>query len=226
MKVQTVVEFSVNKVKDKDGKFVDDKRVENSKSESVTESGLDAVLQKQKMYVEDKLNQVQLDSFSVGAIHKIVITVYSTRRARGSSYIQTPEPYQNPKCGLINIKNDDSECFKWCMRYHQSEQVKNYDRLTVLKKLEDKYNYDNIEFPTTYDDIKQFEIDNEICINVYTIDIDNGLIKDYIGNIHFIKNDIVYLLRIESEDATKSHYVYIKTHPEIVKIKMFLLEVM
>ena len=111
MKVQTVVEFSVNKVKDKDGKFVDDKRVENSKSESVTESGLDAVLQKQKMDVDDKLKQVQLDSFSVGAIHKIVITVYSTRRARGSSYIQTPEPYHNSRCGLINIKNDDSECF-------------------------------------------------------------------------------------------------------------------
>ena len=53
------------------------------------------------------------------------------------------------------------------MRYHQSEQIKKYDRLTVLKKLEDKYNYDNIEFPITYDDIKQFEIDNEIYKYIY-----------------------------------------------------------
>ena len=140
-----------------------------------------------------------MDSFSIGEIHKIIITVYNTRRARGSSYIQTPAPYHNSRCGLINIKNGDDECFKWCMRYHQSEQVKNFDRLTVLKKTEDKYNYGTIEFPTTADDIKQFEIDNEICINVYTIDVDNGLIKDYIGEIHFIENDIVYLLRIESE---------------------------
>ena len=219
MKVQTVVEYlAASDVKKKE---YGDTRVENSRSQTVTESGLDDILQQQKMYVNTKL-QEQLDSHFIGYVLKIIITVYSTRRARGSSYIKTPEPYNNAKCGLINIKNEDDECFKWCMKYHQSEQVKHCDRLTVLKKVEDKYNYDNIKYPATYDDIKQFETDNEICINVYTIDVDNGLIRDYMGNIHFIKNDIVYLLRIESEDGSNSHYVYIKHIQRLLNLKCYI----
>ena len=223
MKVQTAVEYTVTKAKQEPGDVaVSNTRVENSKSEQVTESGLDETLQNQKIYVENKLNQIQMDSLAILQISKIIITVYSTRRARGSSYIPTPAPYNNAKCGLVNIQNEDEMCFKWCMKYHQTPQAKNNDRVSVLKKVADKYNYDNIEFPTTYEDIKQFETDNELCINVYTIDPDNGLVKDYIGNIHYIRNDIVHLLRVESEGGdSKSHYVYIKHIQRLLNLKCY-----
>jgi hypothetical protein len=35
------------------------------------------------------------------------------------------------------------------MKYHQSEKKKHDDRVTVLSKLEDKYNYDGISFPVS-----------------------------------------------------------------------------
>jgi hypothetical protein len=54
----------------------------------------------------------------------INLEIFSVNSVRGSCYIPTPEKYSNPKCGLINIKNDDNECFKWCMLYHQSKQEK------------------------------------------------------------------------------------------------------
>ena len=38
------------------------------------------------------------------------------------SYIKTPETYTDPKCGLINIKNEDDDCFKHCTSYHQPKQ--------------------------------------------------------------------------------------------------------
>ena len=43
------------------------------------------------------------------------------------------------------------------MKYHQTDKSKHSDRLSVLKKVEDKYKYDNMNFPTSYDDIKTFE---------------------------------------------------------------------
>ena len=52
------------------------------------------------------------------------IKFYNNKTARGGSYIKTPEKYNNPKCGLINIKNEDDECFKHCLTYHQSKQEK------------------------------------------------------------------------------------------------------
>ena len=94
------------------------------------------------------------------------------KESRGSLYIPTPEKYSNPKCGLINIQNDDQECFKWCMKYHQTDKSKHSDRLSVLKKVEDKYNYDNMHFPTSYDDIKTFEENNKVCVMVYTTSTD------------------------------------------------------
>jgi hypothetical protein len=47
------------------------------------------------------------------------------------NYIPTPEKYKNPKCGLMNIQNDDQECFRWCMKYHQSKEDKHSDRISV-----------------------------------------------------------------------------------------------
>ena len=41
-----------------------------------------------------------------------VLVYLKTRPLRGSSYIPTHEKYSNPKCGLINIRNEDQECFE------------------------------------------------------------------------------------------------------------------
>ena len=90
-------------------------------------------------------------------IEHIIIVVYQTKRSRGGSYIKTPEQYANARCGLINIKNDDDKSFYWFMKYHTSSKEKHIDRLTVLKKLEDKYTFEGIQYPVSFDDIKCFE---------------------------------------------------------------------
>ena len=33
---------------------------------------------------------------------------------QGSSYVQLPSDLKNSTKGLINIKNKDNECFRWC----------------------------------------------------------------------------------------------------------------
>ena len=74
------------------------------------------------MEVQEKIEK-QSDSSSISRVEKIMITIYQIRKSRGSSYIPTPSPYNNAKCGLINIKNeDDDKCFYWCMQYHSSKQ--------------------------------------------------------------------------------------------------------
>ena len=66
---------------------------------------------------------------------KIDLKGFTTKAERGSSYIKTPGKYSNAKCGLINIQNDDNECFKWCVKYHQSKKERHCDRISVLKRL-------------------------------------------------------------------------------------------
>ena len=127
---------------------------------------------------------------------------------RGSSYIPTPLKYANPNCGLINIQNKDQQCFRWCMKYHQAGKVVHGERTSVLEKIEDKYNYNNISYPTSFEDINKFELDNEVSIFVYYVNDDDSIRTEKIGNKDYILKDVIYLLRIENED--NSHYVYIK----------------
>ena len=48
--------------------------------------------------------------------HYINVTTYTP--LHGSSYIELPTELKNPKKGLINIKNKDDECLRWCHIRH------------------------------------------------------------------------------------------------------------
>ena len=83
------------------------------------------------------------------------------------------------------------------MLYHQSEKAKNGERLTILKTIEDKYNWTDVNFPATFDDISTFETNNRICINVFGYnEIKNEINPTRLGHIPYIKNDNVNLLLI------------------------------
>ena len=54
--------------------------------------------------------------------HYINVTTY--KPLHGSSYIKLPKELRNPKKGLINKKNKDDECFRWCHIRHLNPQEK------------------------------------------------------------------------------------------------------
>ena len=81
---------------------------------------------------------------------------------------------------------------------------KNDSRVTVLNKIIDKYNYEGIEYPTSYEDIYNFEKLSKICIYVYEIPNDK-IIKSKEGLAEYILNDKIYLLRIEDNE---NHLIY------------------
>ena len=64
--------------------------------------------------------------------HYINVTTYTP--LHGSSYIKLPTELRNPKKGLINIKNKDDECFRWCHIRHLDPQTEHPERI----KKEDK----------------------------------------------------------------------------------------
>ena len=62
----------------------------------------------------------------------INITLY--KPLNGSSYVELPTELRNSKKGLINMKNKDGECFRWCHIRHLNPQIKYPERI----KKEDK----------------------------------------------------------------------------------------
>ena len=53
---------------------------------------------------------------------------------KGSSYIPIIVELRNPTKGLVNIKNHDNECFRWCHIRYLNPQEKNPQRIKKSDK--------------------------------------------------------------------------------------------
>ena len=74
----------------------------------------------------------------------------------------------------------------------------------------DKYNWEDVSFPTTFDDITTFETNNRVCVNIFAHDETKNQINPVrLGHIPYIKNDNINLLLVKDE-AESGHYLYIK----------------
>ena len=136
--------------------------------------------------------------------HYINVTTYTP--LHGSSYIELPTELKNPKKGLINMKNKDDECLRWCHIRHLNPQEKDPQRIKKEdKKMVNELNYDGIEFPVSQKHYNKVEKQNNIRINVF------GYEKGQPFPIHISKEtfeDQMNLLLITEDE--KKHYVLIK----------------
>ena len=91
-------------------------------------------------------------------LHKISLN-------RGGSYIDSPDWMKNKKA-TINPKNKDNECFKYAITIALNHnEINNHpERISNLKPFIDKYNWKDIEFPSSSKDWKKFEQNNKTII--------------------------------------------------------------
>ena len=128
---------------------------------------------------------------------------------KGSSYIELPEKYRNSKFGLINIKNDDKECFKWCIaRYFCIEEKKPQRISKLLRNEADKLIFNDISFPMKIKDIDKFEELNNISVNVYCFQEPTHELCPLRTTKN--KNEHVVNLLFLTEN-NNSHYILMKT---------------
>ena len=136
--------------------------------------------------------------------HYINVTTYQP--LNGSSYIELPTELRNPKKGLINIKNKDNKCFRWCPIRHLNPQKKDPQRIKKDdKRLIEGLNYEGIEFPVSQKQYDKIETQKSIRINVL------GYEKGQPFPIHISKEtfkDQMNLLLITKDE--KRHYFLIK----------------
>jgi len=96
---------------------------------------------------------------------------YNPLMYSGGSYKDLPPCVKNTK-SIINIKNKDEECFRWCLIAALYPQERDAERVTKYKTVEDPYDWSTVVFPMPISKIKYFERKNNISVNVYTLDED------------------------------------------------------
>ena len=125
---------------------------------------------------------------------------------RGSSYIKLPQELSNSAKGLIDMKNEDNECFRWCHIRHLNPQDKYPQRIKKSDKAYiERLDYSGIEFPVSIKQFNKIEKKNNIRINVFGYE-EKQPYPIYISKEKY--EDHMELLLVTKDE--NKHYVLIK----------------
>ena len=144
--------------------------------------------------------------WTIESVDNHYLNIVQYEPMKGSSYIELPQELKHHQKGLINMKNNDNECFRWCHIRYLNPQEKDPQR---IKKIDKEYinqlDYSNIEFPVTVKQYNKIEKQNEININVFGYE-NKQPYPIYISKEKYEKHLELLLI---TEDENK-HYVLIK----------------
>ena len=144
--------------------------------------------------------------WTIQSVENHYINVVKYEPMKGSSYIKLPNELKHSAKGLINMKNEDNECFRWCHIRHLNPQDKYPQRIKKSDKaFIENLNYSGIEFPVTTKQYNKIEKQNEININVFGYE-NKQKYPIYVSKEKY--EDCMNLLLI-TENENK-HYVLIK----------------
>ena len=148
-------------------------------------------------------------------VEKLEIQVDEINHNDGvGKWISLPKLLEAKKV-LINPKNTDNECFKWCVTRAFFPSDFHPERVTdKLREQSNLFNWNGISFPVGWKDIDRFERNNDISVNVF------GWLEDrvYIARKTRKKRDRHVNLLLLKRDG-KEHFCWIKNMSRLLREK-------
>ena len=151
----------------------------NSKPQTITnDEQINEALQLSKEQILNIIAQwiSKSSGWTIESVNRHHLNIVQYQPMKGSSYIKLPQELRNSSKGLINMKNEDNECFRWCHIRYLNPVDKDPQR---IKKSDKQYiqdlDYTGIEFPVTTKQYNKIEKQNEIIINVFGYENNNHI---------------------------------------------------
>ena len=213
-KVQLIVEISFISLKpDSDETRImhtrSDKEefMNGSDTDEIIKGPFESFLQKYEENLQEKMKRSDFEFDSVNFLYydfnKVSIN-------RGGSYIDSPKWLKDKKSTINPINNDD-KCFKYAVTFASNlDKIrKNPQRISKIKPFIEQYNWKEIELPSTSNDWKNFELNNEIALNVLYVPHNTKKIHvAYKWKHNSAREKQVILLMIT--DGENWHYLVVK----------------
>ena len=207
LKYVETLKVTFNKISD--GEIVEKPAYFNSTPQTIiNQMEISDSLQSTKQLIMNKIAQwiSEGSGWTVQSVDSHYLNIVKYKPMNGSSYIQLPSELRNSAKGLINMKNEDNECFRWCHIRHINPQEKYPQR---IKKVDKPYvknlDYSGVEFPVNVKHYNKIEKQNSINISVFGYE-DKQPYPIYVSKEKY-KDHMELLLITENENK---HYVLIK----------------
>ena len=136
----------------------------------INQMEINEALQMSKQQIMNKIAQwiSEGSGWTIQSVDTHYLNIAKYEPMKGSSYIRLPSELRNSKKGLINMKNEDNECFRWCHIRHINPQDKYPQRIKKIdKQYVEKLDYSGVEFPVGVKHYNKIEKHNSININVF-----------------------------------------------------------
>ncbi|CAI6344794.1 unnamed protein product [Macrosiphum euphorbiae] len=109
-----------------------------------------------KIIQEENDMMLKGSGFSLVSIDGILININKYTPLGGSSYIPLPECLERKKA-TINVQNTDNKCFKYSILAKLVDPVNNFRIGSNYTEVENSYDFSNLNFPVTLNDVGKFE---------------------------------------------------------------------
>ena len=157
---------------------------------------------------EENLKRISINS--IDGINFLYYDFNKTSINRGGSYIESTKWLKGKK-STINPKNNDDKCFQYAatLALNLDKIKKDPQRVSKTKRFIEKYNWEDIDFPSTRKDWKKFECNNKVALNILYVPYNTKKINiAYKSKNNLTQKSQIILLMIS--DGQKWHYLVIK----------------
>ena len=170
-----------------------------------------------KKYEENLQNKMRGSEFEFDGVNFLYYDFDKTSINRSGSYIDSPKWLKDKK-STINPKNNDDKCFQYAvtLALNLDKIKKDKQRVSKIKPFIEKYNWEDIDFPSTSKDWKKFECNNEVALNILYVPY-NTKKKNiaYKSKNNLTQEKQIILLMIS--DGQKWHYLVVKNLSRLLR---------
>ena len=179
-------------------------------NDDIIEQLFESLLQK---YEENLQNKMRGSEFEFDGINFLYYDFNKTSINRGGSYIDSPKWLKDKK-STINLKNNDDKYFQYAVTLALNlDKIKeDPQRVSKIKPFIEKYNWEDIDFPSTSKDWKKFEVELNILYVPYNTKKINIAYK---SKNNLTKKKQIILLMIN--DGQKWHYLVVKNLSRLLR---------
>ena len=170
-----------------------------------------------KKYEENLQNKMRGSEFEFDGVNFLYYDFNKTSINRGGSYIDSPKWLKDKK-STINPKNNDEKCFQYAvtLALNLNKIKKDPQKVSKIKPFIEKYNWEDIDFPSTSKDWKKFECNNEVALNILYVPYNTKKINiAYKSKNNLTQEKQVILLMIS--DGQKWHYLVVKNLSRLLR---------
>ena len=195
-------------------KSVNEEFMNGSDTDKIIKELFKSLLQRHKENLQEKMKG---SDFAFDGVNYLYYNFNKISISRGGSYIDSPKWLKDKK-STVNQKNNDNKCFQYAVTLALNIDKTNDhpERISKIKPFIEKYNWKDIDFPSTSKDWKKFELNNEVALNILYVPHGTKKIEiAYKSKHNLTREKQVILLMISNGENW--HYLTVKNLSRLLR---------